>query len=96
MIINTTYMTNKEEYNDHELEFIGHNIRKWRNLRSIKQAEFAKLINVACSTLSKYENNKLDISLKQIQKISFHLNISFLELIKGPEILLDSKKNKEE
>jgi transcriptional regulator with XRE-family HTH domain len=89
-------MINTEEFNDHEFYFIGHNIRKWRNLRGTKQAEFAKMINVACSTLSKYENNKLDISLKQIQKISFHLNISYLELIKGPEILLHSKKNKEE
>jgi transcriptional regulator with XRE-family HTH domain len=88
-------MTNTKEFNDQELYLIGHNIRKWRNLRGIKQAEFAKMINVASSTLSKYENNKLDISLKQIQKISFHLNISFLELIKDPVVLLHTKKNKE-
>jgi transcriptional regulator with XRE-family HTH domain len=67
---------------------IGEKIRKWRNLKGIKQNDFARLLNVSASTLSNYENNKTPITTGQALIIAYHLKIPFKHLTKDPIELL--------
>jgi transcriptional regulator with XRE-family HTH domain len=81
-------MNKNTETNDIYNIKIGEKIRKWRNLKGIKQNDFARLLNVSTSTLSNYENNKRAITTGQALIIAYHLKISLKHLVKDPAELL--------
>lgn len=67
---------------------IGINIRKWRIIRGYEQKEFADLLDVATSTLSKWENGHSKLNLVRLQKIAVCLKISIPQLLSDPNDLL--------
>lgn len=64
---------------------IGGNIRKWRNLKGVKQKELAVLLEVSESAISNIENNITDITLSQLEDISQGLDISIEQLFTDPQ-----------
>jgi len=74
--------TSEVQNNNFDKDTLGCNIRRWRKFRDIKQDVFAKQIGVSRIMLSRYENGRSKISAETIYKISFHLDISFGELVK--------------
>lgn len=67
---------------------IGSNIRKWRSLKGFKQTNFAALIDISKTTLSKIENDKSNVSLMLLQKMAVCLNIKTTQLFSDPSDLL--------
>ena len=63
---------------------IGQNIRKWRELRGVKQDQLAHQIGITKGALSNIENNKADISLHRIEAIAKCLEMEFMMLFKNP------------
>lgn len=73
--------------NDASMEFklkIGENIRKWRNLKGIKQKELALLLDVSEAAISNIENNITDLTLRQLERISAGLDVPFEKLFTDP------------
>jgi transcriptional regulator with XRE-family HTH domain len=64
---------------------IGSNIRKWRNLKGIKQKELAMAMELSEAAISNIENNITDITLSQLEDISTGLNISVEQLFMDPQ-----------
>lgn len=89
-------MNKNNEANESHTIKIGEKIRKWRNLKGIKQHDFARLLNVSASTLSNYENNKRPITTGQALIIAYHLKISFNHLTKDPIELLRQPETEQE
>ena len=61
---------------------IGQNIRKWRELKGIKQEQLAHHIGITKGALSNIENNKADVSLHWIEEIAKHLEMEIMMLLK--------------
>ena len=61
--------------------FVGENIRRWRSFKGFKQEHLALKIGVSRVTLSKYENNRSEISFIQLQMIALALDIQLEQLI---------------
>ena len=59
-------MTKLEKNNPAYLLKIGINIRKWRELKGIKQEQLANQLGITKAALSNIENDKTDISLHRI------------------------------
>ena len=64
---------------------IGANIRKWRNLKGIKQKELATALNLSEAAISNIENNITDVTLSQLEDISLGLDISIEKLFTDPQ-----------
>jgi transcriptional regulator with XRE-family HTH domain len=64
------------------------NIKAAREDKNIKQAAFAKLLEMSASAYSRLENGEIQISLNVLHLISEKLNISIAELLelKGTQI----------
>jgi transcriptional regulator with XRE-family HTH domain len=73
---------------DNNLLSIGNNIRKWRNLKGVKQIDLARQIDVSKTTLSKIENDKQQASIPRLQKIATCLKIKTTHLFSDPSDLL--------
>ena len=67
---------------------IGNNIRKWRNLKGIKQIDLAQQIDISKTTLSKIENDKQEVNILRLQKIANCLKIKITQLFIDPSDLL--------
>jgi len=67
---------------------IGRNIRRWRSFKGKKQATFAKEIGISRVMLSRYENGRSQISLRQLELIAQSLDVELEDLIN------DSERNK--
>src|SRR4051812_439720 len=65
---------------------IGGNIRKWRNLKGIKQKELALSLELSEAAISNIENNITDITLSQLEDISLGLDISVEQLFTDPQL----------
>lgn len=63
---------------------IGQNIRKWRELKGIKQEQLARKLNITKGALSNIENEKTDINLSRIEEIAKHLGLESMLLFKNP------------
>ena len=63
---------------------IGVNIRKWRELKGIKQEQLAIKLGITKSALSNIENDKTDISLHRIEDIARCLDMEVMRLFKNP------------
>lgn len=64
---------------------IGTHIRKWRNIKDVKQKELAKALRVSEAAISNLENDLTDITLSQIEDISIALNVPFEDLFMDPQ-----------
>ena len=67
---------------------IGNNIRKWRELKGIKQAQLARQIGITTAALSNIENDKTNLSLQRIEQISIQLQLEVVKLFSNPLDLL--------
>lgn len=54
---------------------IGKNIRYYRKIRSISQVDIAGILGIDKSTISLYENGKVNIPVKHLYAISNFLDI---------------------
>ena len=63
-----------KEYNN-KLTKLGYTIRKWREIKDIKQQELAHKICKDKSWLSHVENGKIDISFTQVMMLADAMNI---------------------
>jgi len=70
---------------------IGQNIRKWRELKGIKQQVLARELGITKASLSNIENNKSDVNLHRIEDIARCLGIDTMSLFRDPLELLDPK-----
>lgn len=77
-------ITSKENYT---LK-IGQNIRKWRELKEMKQEQLAVQLGITKAALSNIENNKTDISLHRIEEIALCLDLEVMKLFINPLDLL--------
>ena len=60
---------------------IGDNIKKWRELRSLKQSELAALIGVSDKTVSSWEINRTEPKMGMVEKICKALNCKKTDII---------------
>lgn len=92
--INTIHMPSAKSSNNPNRLPIGQNIRKWRDLKGIKQELLATDLGITKSALSNIENNKTGISLRRIEDIASCLGIETISLFCDPLDLLLSAKEK--
>ena len=67
---------------------IGLYIRKWRELKGIKQEQLATQLGLTKAALSNIENDKTDVSLHRIEDIARCLGLDVMTLFKNPLDLL--------
>ena len=82
----------KKDYLSKEYKLkIGGNIRKWRNLKAVKQKELAVVLGLSESAVSNIENNITDITLSQLEDISQGLDISVEQLFTDPQSTISAQ-----
>ncbi|MEP7164322.1 MAG: helix-turn-helix transcriptional regulator [Ferruginibacter sp.] len=64
---------------------IGSNIRKWRNIKDIKQKDLAFALQISEAAVSNIENDVSNITVGQLEEISIALNISIEQLLSDPQ-----------
>lgn len=64
---------------------IGSNIRKWRNIKEIKQKDLAVALRLSEAAISNIENDLTDITLSQIEDISVTLDVPVEYLFTDPQ-----------
>lgn len=64
---------------------IGSNIRKWRNIKDIKQKDLANSLNLSEAAVSNIENDITNITVTQLEDISIALNVSIEQLLSDPQ-----------
>lgn len=74
---------------------IGQNIRKWRELKGIKQQSLARELGITKASLSNIENNKSNINLHRIEDIARCLGIDTMVLFRDPLEMLNPKNHHE-
>lgn len=60
---------------------IGSNIKKWREIRNLKQSELAEMIGVSDKTVSSWEINRTEPKMGMVEKISAALNCKKTDII---------------
>ena len=60
---------------------IGDNIKKWREIRNLKQSDLAELIGVSDKTVSSWEINRTEPKMGMVEKISAALNCKKTDII---------------
>jgi transcriptional regulator with XRE-family HTH domain len=76
----------KNDFPDKEYKVkIGGNIRKWRNLKGIKQKELASILKLSEAAISNMENDLTDLTLSQLEDISMALDIPVEQLFTDPQ-----------
>ncbi|MFM7710151.1 MAG: helix-turn-helix domain-containing protein [Ferruginibacter sp.] len=68
---------------------IGSYIRKWRNIKDIKQKDLASALRLSEAAMSNIENDMTDLNLSQIEDIAITLDITMEQLFANPEENLD-------
>jgi len=64
---------------------IGTNIRKWRNIKDVKQKDLAEALQISEAAVSNIENDVTNITLGQLEEISIALNVSMEQLFSDPQ-----------
>jgi transcriptional regulator with XRE-family HTH domain len=68
---------------------IGSHIRKWRNIKDIKQKDLASALRLSEAAMSNIENDMTDLNLSQIEDIAITLDITMEQLFADPVENLD-------
>lgn len=63
---------------------VGESVRKWRQLRGMKQRELAARLHLSEAAMSNIENDKSVPNLCQAVKLARILDITIEMLLKGP------------
>ncbi len=64
---------------------IGSNIRKWRNIKGMKQKDLAAAMQLSEGAISNIENDLTDITLSQLDELSASLDIGIEQLFCDPQ-----------
>jgi transcriptional regulator with XRE-family HTH domain len=70
-------------------EQIGHNIKRWREFKEIKQEQLARRLKITSAALSQLENGKIDITVSRIEQIAEVLEIDFSLLLSSPQQIIN-------
>jgi transcriptional regulator with XRE-family HTH domain len=79
--------------NNDKLIEVGNNIRKWRNLKGIKQEMLADELEISKVSISKIETGRTDIPLKRLFSIAVALGITVELLFSDPYSLIKNNGN---
>lgn len=60
---------------------IGENIKRWRELRNLKQADLAEIIGVSDKTVSSWEINRTEPKMGMVEKICAALNCKKTDIV---------------
>lgn len=74
---------------------IGSNIKKWRELRNLKQAELAELVGVSDKTVSSWEINRTEPKMGMVEKICSALQCKKTDIIGDNDVILNSRDNRD-
>jgi transcriptional regulator with XRE-family HTH domain len=74
----------KKKDNENRLK-IGNNIRKWRNIKDVKQKDLAAALRLSEAAISNMENDMTDLTLSQLEDISTTLDIPVEHLFSDPQ-----------
>lgn len=64
---------------------IGDNIKKWREIRNLKQSELAESLGVSDKTVSSWEINRTEPKMGMVEKISIALGCKKTDIIGNDE-----------
>ena len=64
---------------------IGNHIRKWRNIKDIKQKDLAAALQLSEAAVSNIENDVTNITVGQLEEIAIALNVSIEQLLSDPQ-----------
>lgn len=84
-------MKKKNNIEGYERLKIGSNIRKWRNIKEIKQKDLASSMRLSEAAISNIENDLTDVTLSQIEDISLSLDVPLEKLFTDPQETLVKK-----
>lgn len=70
---------------------IGSNIKKWREIRNLKQSDLAELIGVSDKTVSSWEINRTEPKMGMVEKICAALNCKKTDIVGDDGIFSDSQ-----
>ncbi|MEN9963403.1 MAG: Helix-turn-helix domain [Bacteroidota bacterium] len=88
---NTTSMKHKQNAGGYERLRIGSHIRKWRNIKEVKQKDLAVALRISEAAVSNIENDQTDVSLSQLEDISIALEIDLNELFIDPQEVMEKR-----
>lgn len=83
-------MKNKKNIGGYERLKIGANIRKWRNIKEVKQKDLASSLRMSEAAVSNMENDLTDLTLSQLEDISVALDLPLEKLFVDPQESLTS------
>lgn len=86
-------MKKRKETSGYNRLKVGSNIRKWRNIKEIKQKELATALHLSEAAISNIENDLTDVTLSQLENISYTLDIPVENLLADPQETLYSMSN---
>jgi len=81
-------MKYRNNHGNYERLKIGANIRKWRNIKEIKQKDLAASMKMSEASVSNMENDLTDITLSQLENISLALDVPLEKLFNDPQLTL--------
>lgn len=82
-------MKNKKNIGGYERMKIGANIRKWRNIKEVKQKDLASSLRMSEAAVSNMENDLTDLTLSQLEDISLALDLPLEKLFIDPQETLN-------
>ncbi len=89
-------MKKKNNAGGYERIKIGANIRKWRNIKEMKQKDLAHGLRMSEAAVSNLENDLTDITLSQLEDIAILLDIEVEQLFSDPQEMVDKKYSADE
>ena len=87
-------MKKKNNIDGYERLRIGSNIRKWRNMKEMKQKDLAAALRLSEAAVSNMENDLTDFSLSQLEDIALILEIEIEQLFSDPQDKIAPSINK--
>ena len=78
-------MRKKNELTENNRLRVGSNIRKWRNIKEVKQKQLAAALNLSEAAISNIENDITDVTLSQIENIASTLDITVEQIFTNPQ-----------
>jgi transcriptional regulator with XRE-family HTH domain len=85
-------MKKKTNIEGYEKIKVGANIRKWRNIKEVKQKDLASSLRLSEAAISNIENDLTDITLSQLENIALSLEIEIEQLFTDPQEIIESQK----
>ena len=89
-------MKKKNNAGGYERIKVGANIRKWRNMKEMKQKDLAHGLRMSEAAVSNLENDLTDITLSQLEDIAIVLDIEVEQLFSDPQDMVDKKYSADE